>query len=191
MQKALVVLAGLILYLLGKTITWELVFPLAFLIFMIPLPKLSIIYITFWLKLFASSAAAGIVSEMGIPVLVEGAFLALPNALLEIDNACSGLRSLIALAALGVAYAYFVPVSAWKKCLLVLMAIPIAMAANLIRIVVLVLVSYVYSPQGRAFEVADFTTGFLIFLIALAGLFIVSKGAMAWERRQVAHSVPG
>ena len=106
----LVVLAGLILYLFGKALTRELLFSLGFLVFMIPLPKISIIHITFWLKLLASSAAADIVSEMGIPVLVEGAFLALPNGILEIDNACSGLRSLIALAALGVAYAYFVPV---------------------------------------------------------------------------------
>lgn len=187
----LVVLVGLVLYLFGKAITWELVFPLAFLVFMIPLNKLSIIYITFWLKLLASSAAADIVSAMGIPVLVEGAFLTLPNALLEIDNACSGLRSLIALAALGVAYAYFVPVSFAKKCVLVLTSIPIAMAANLIRIVILILVSYFYSPQGQAYEVADFTTGFLIFLIAFAALFIISKGTIAWEKRQMAASVPG
>jgi len=187
----LVVLAGLTLYLFGKGITRELLFPLGFLLFMVPLPKISIIYITFWLKLLASSAAADIVSAMGIPVLLEGAFLTLPNALLEIDNACSGLRSLIALGALGVAYAYFVPVSFWKKCLVVLMSVPIAMAANLTRIVILVLVSYAYGPQGRAFEIADFTTGFLIFLIALVGLFVVSKGAVAWERGQIANAVLG
>ena len=74
---------------------------------------------------------------------------------------------------------------------MVLTSIPIAMAANLIRIVILVLVSYVYGPQGRAFEVADFTTGFLIFLITVAALFIVSKGAVAWERRRMAQPLLG
>lgn len=180
-----VVLGGLLLYLFGKAITRELMFPLAFLLFMIPLPKFSIIYITFWLKLLAAGAATEIVYAMGIPVLLEGAFITLPNALLEIDNACSGLRSLIALTALGVVYAYFLPVSLLKKCIVALTSIPIAMAANLMRIVILIWVSYLYSPTGRAFEIADFTTGYLIFVIAFIGLYIVSKGAKAWGRRQV------
>ncbi|MGH7209355.1 MAG: exosortase/archaeosortase family protein [Nitrospiraceae bacterium] len=185
----LVVLGGLLLYLFGKAITRELLFSLAFLLFMIPLPKLSIIYITFWLKLLAARAATETVYAMGIPVLLRGAFIELPNGLLEIDNACSGLRSLIALTALGVVYAYFQPVSPLKKCIVALTSIPIAMAANLIRIVSLIWVSYLYSPTGRAFEVADFTTGFLIFAIALIGLYLVSKGSMAWERRQMTNSV--
>lgn len=185
----LMVLGGLWLYLFGKAIAREFMFSLGFLFFMIPLPKISIIYITFWLKLFAASVAAEIVSEMGVPVLVEGAFITLPNGLIEIDNACSGLRSLIALTALGVAYAYFLPVSLLRKCLFVLASVPVAIAANLIRILILIWVSYLYSPTGRAFEIADFTTGLLVFAIAFLGLYIVSKGAVAWERRQTVNSV--
>lgn len=185
----LVVLTGLSLYLFGKAITRELMFPLAFLLFMIPLPKLSIIYITFWLKLLAASAATETVYAMGIPVLLQGAFIALPNGLLEVDNACSGLRSLIALAALGVVYAYFLPVSLLTKWAVVVISIPIAMAANIIRIVVLIWVSYLYSPTGRAFELADFTTGFLVFALALIGLYIVSQGAKAWERWGATNSL--
>ena len=185
----LVVLAGLSLYLLGTAVTRALIFPLAFLLFMIPLPKITIIYITFWLKLLAASAATGIVSAMGIPVLLEGAFISLPNGVLEVENACSGLRSLIALTAMGVIFAYFLPVSFFKKCLLALTSIPIAVGANLIRIVILVWVSYLYSPGARAFQIADFTTGYLIYLIALLGLYVVSRGALAWERRQMANCV--
>lgn len=185
----LVVLAGLSLYLFGTAVTRELTFPLAFLVFMIPLPKITIIYITFWLKLLAASAATGIVSAMGIPILLEGAFISLPNGILEIENACSGLRSLIALTAMGGVFAYFLPVSFVKKWSFALTSIPIAMGANLIRIVILIWVSYLYSPGARAFRVADFTTGYLIYLIALLGLYIVSRGALTWERHQTANSV--
>ncbi len=180
----LVVLLGLLLYLFGKSITREFAFSLAFLLFMIPLPKIMIIYITFWLKLQAASAATGIVDAMGIPVFLRGAFIELPNGLIEIDNACSGLRSLIALAAMGVVVAYFLPVSLLKKCLVALASIPIAVLANVTRIVTVIWVSYLYSPSGRAFELTDFWTGYLIFIIAFAGLYIVSKVAMAWERRK-------
>ena len=179
----LVVLTGLSLYLFGRFVTRALMFPLAFLLFMIPLPKISIIYVTFWLKLFAARAATEIVDTIGIPVLLHGAFIELPNGVLEIENACSGLRSLIALTAFGTLFAYFLPVSRLKKVLFVLVAIPVAVTANLIRIVSLILVSYRYGPTGRAFEMADLVTGLLVFAIAWGGLFVVSKGAVAWERR--------
>jgi len=181
--SAVIVLAGLSLYLFGKAITRELMFPLAFLLFMIPLPKISIIYITFWLKLFVASAATEAVSAMGVPVLLRGAFIELPTGAIEIDNACSGLRSLIALMAMGVAYASFLPVSFLRKTVVVLFSIPIAIAANLIRILVLIWVSYLYSPTGKAFEMTDFTTGMLVYAIALMGLIAVSQGATAWQRR--------
>jgi exosortase len=166
-------------------------FPLAFLLFMVPLPKYSIIYITFWLKLFVASMATEAVYTMGLPVLLRGAFIELPNGLVEIDNACSGLRSLIALLALGVAYAWLLPVSLLRKSVVVLLSIPIAIVANLIRIVVLLWVSYLYSPSGRAFEMTDFTTGMLVYAIALIGVGVVSEGAKAWERRWMSGRLPG
>ena len=187
----LVVLTGLSLYLFGRPVTRALMFPLAFLLFMIPLPKISIIYVTFWLKLFAARVATEIVDTVGIPVLLHGAFIELPNGVLEIENACSGLRSLIALTGLGALFAYFLPVSRLKKVLFVLVAIPVAVTANLIRIVSLILVSYRYGPVGRAFEMADLATGLLVFAIAWAGLLVVSKGAVAWERRGAPASARG
>ena len=180
-SSMLIVLTGLALYLFGKAITKQLMFPLAFLLFMIPLPKISIIYITFWLKMLAASAATEIVYAFGIPLMLHGALIELPNGILEVDNACSGLRSLIALTALGVAYAYFLPVSLVKKCVFLLVSVPIAMLANLSRIIILIVVSYLYSPAGKVFEWADFTTGMLIFVFAFLGLGIAAKGAVAWE----------
>jgi exosortase len=176
----LVVLAGLSIYLFGLAVTRALWFSLAFLLYMVPLPKFSIIYITFWLKLLVASLAADVVEVVGIPVLLDGAYLTLPNGVIEIENACSGLRSLIALTSLGAVYAYLAPLSTARKWILLVAAVPIALAANLIRVVAMVLVSYQYGPRGRAFEWTDFTTGLLVFALAFFGLYLVSSVLKAW-----------
>lgn len=168
----LIVLAGLSLYLFGKKVTKELIFPLAFLFFMIPLPKIVIIYFTFWLKLFAAEVATKVVVGMGIPAIVKGAFISLPNTIIEIDNACSGLRSLISLLALGIIYAYSLRASLWKKIFFSLMSLPIATLANLIRIIIGILIAYIYSPTGEAFKLIDTSAGLLVFVFAFAGLHI-------------------
>ncbi len=180
----LLVLAGLSLSLFGAAVTRALWFPLAYLLYMIPLPKISIIYVTFWLKLLVASLAAGFVDAVGIPVLLDGAYLALPNGVVEIENACSGLRSLIALTALGAVYAYLAPLSTAGKWLLLLASVPLALGANLMRVVALVLVSYQFGSRGPAFEWADFTTGLLVFAVALLGLYLVSKVLQAWNGRR-------
>lgn len=179
----LVVLAGLSLYLFGPAVTRALWFPLAYLLYMIPLPKISIIYITFWLKLLVASLAADIVDAAGIPVLLDGAYLTLPNGVIEIENACSGLRSLIALTALGAVYAYLTPLSTPGKWILLVASVPLAVAANLVRVVAMVLVSYYYGSRGRAFEWTDFTTGLLVFAVAFLGLYLVSKVLRPWNSR--------
>jgi exosortase len=181
----LVVLTGLSLSLFGAVVTRALWFPLAYLLYMIPLPKISIIYITFWLKLLVASLAAGFADAIGIPVLLDGAYLSLPNGVVEIENACSGLRSLISLTALGAVYAYLAPLSTVKKWILLVASVPIAVMANLLRVIALVLVSYHYGPRGRAFEWTDFTTGLLVFGLALLGLYLVSKAMTAWNGRSL------
>lgn len=179
----LVVLAGLSLSLFGPAVTRALWFPLAYLLYMIPLPKISIIYITFWLKLLVASLATDIVDAAGIPVLLDGAYLTLPNGVIEIENACSGLRSLIALTALGAVYAYLTPLSTPRKWMLLVASVPLAVAANLVRVVAMVLVSYHYGSRGRAFEWTDFTTGLLVFAVAFLGLYLVSKVLRPWNGR--------
>ncbi|MEX2222890.1 MAG: exosortase/archaeosortase family protein [Candidatus Rokuibacteriota bacterium] len=178
-----IVLTGLSLYLWGRAATRELWLPLAYLLFAIPLPKIAIIYVTFWLKLLAASGATEVVAGLGVPILLQGAFIELPRAVIEVDNACSGLRSLIALTALGTIWAYVLPVSSWKKWAVVALSVPLAWIANLNRIVAVILVKYWWDPSGRAFEMVDFTTGLSVFAMAALGLYLVSRGVIAWERR--------
>ncbi|HYA92894.1 MAG TPA: exosortase/archaeosortase family protein, partial [Thermodesulfobacteriota bacterium] len=98
----LVVLGGIILFLLGKEFYKSLLFPLVFLIFMIPIPSVLMDRITFPMQLFASKVAGISLYLIGIPALREGNVILLANTSLEVAEACSGIRSLISLLALSV-----------------------------------------------------------------------------------------
>src|SRR3989339_622174 len=90
-------LIGASLYLFGRQITRALLFPLSFLIFMVPVPKVMLIWLTFNLKLLASQAAVWVVGLMNLNILREGSVIYLPNGMLTVENECSGINSLISL----------------------------------------------------------------------------------------------
>ena len=166
----LIVTAGLILFLLGKDFLKSLSLPLAFLIFMIPLPYLIYNSIAFPLKLFAARCATFSLQFIGIPVLREGNIITLVSTTLEVADACSGIRSLISLIALGVVFAYFTQNSAWKKVVLVASTIPIAIFANACRLVGTgILAQYVNPELAHGFF--HTFSGWLIFVLAFLLLF--------------------
>jgi exosortase len=129
-----VVLAGLVWLLLGTAFLRELAFPLAFLIFMVPLPAIVMNAVAFPLQLFAAQSATFCMQSAGIPVLREGNVIVLANTTLEVAEACSGIRSLQALLALGAVYGALTQRVAWKRWALLLLSIPIAIAANALRV---------------------------------------------------------
>lgn len=101
------VTAGIVLFLGGWQRLRVLLFPLAFLLLMIPLPALIFNKIAFPLQLLASHVGESAVSAMEIPILREGNVLILANATLEVAEACSGIRSLVSLFTLGIVFGYF------------------------------------------------------------------------------------
>ena len=105
--SVVVVLAGLVWLILGTAFLRELTFPLAFLVFMVPLPAIVMNAVAFPLQLFAAQSATFCMQVGGIPVLREGNTIVLTNTTLEVVEACSGIRSLQALLALGAVYGYF------------------------------------------------------------------------------------
>src|SRR5574341_1909712 len=96
------VFTGLVWLILGTSFLRQLAFPLAFLVFMVPLPAIVLNAIAFPLQLFAAQSATFCMQLAGIPVLREGNTIVLANTTLEVVEACSGIRSLQALLALGV-----------------------------------------------------------------------------------------
>jgi exosortase len=129
-----VVIAGLILLILGRSFLRELLFPVAFLLFMIPLPAIVMNAVAFPLQLFAAQSATFCMQTAGIPVLREGNTIILSNTTLEVVEACSGIRSLQALLALGAVYGYFTQKAVWKRWALIMLSVPIAIVANAFRV---------------------------------------------------------
>ena len=128
------VLGGIVLLVSGWQMLWMLSLPLAFLIFMVPLPAIVVNTIAFPLQLFAAKTATFCLFSLGIPVLREGNLIALAGTTLEVAEACSGLRSLLSLLALGTVYGYFSQTILWKRWALVFLSIPIAILANAVRV---------------------------------------------------------
>jgi exosortase len=164
----------LVLYLFGKKVNHQLLFPLAFLVFMIPLPNVIIIGLSFKMKMLASQVSTNIINQMGISAVRDGSTIYLPNGKLMVGDPCSGLRSLISLLALGALFTQFIQSSNLKKNILFLSAAPIALASNALRIIALLWVTYVYGEQAALGFFHDFT-GMMVFVVAFLGLFLVTK----------------
>jgi len=170
----LVVLGGIILFLLGKEFFKTLLFPLVFLVFMIPIPSVLMDRITFPMQLFASKVAARSLDLIGIPVLREGNIIQLANTSLEVAEACSGIRSLISLLALSVVFAYFSQNTTWKRIVLVLSTFPIAIIANAARVTGTGILAHHYGDQVAQGFFHGFS-GWILFVVAFVCLFIVGS----------------
>ena len=131
----LIVLAGAIIFSFGMRFFNAISFPYFYLIFMIPLPYILYDSVAFPLKLIVSKYSVEFLSMIGIPVLREGNVIHLVTTTLEVADACSGIRSIMSLLALSTALAYFTQRGWIKKTALILLAIPIAIFANSIRVI--------------------------------------------------------
>jgi exosortase len=169
----LVSLAGAVLFLGGTRIFKILAFPLFLLCFMFPLPAIIYAQITLPLQLFASRVAEAILSLVGIPVLRDGNVLELASQKLSVVEACSGIRSLISLSFLSLVYAYFFDSKVWMRWVLLAATIPIAIAANAIRVTLTGVISEYRADLAHGF----FHTmeGWVLFLVALVLLAVVHQ----------------
>lgn len=183
------VLAGAVLFVWGREHFRILLFPLAFLLFMIPLPAIVFNQIAFPLQLLASRVGETAVATAGIPVLREGNVLQLPNITLEVVEACSGIRSLVSLLMLGVVLGCFTEPRTPGRIIIALAAIPIAIVANATRVAGTGLASHWAGPAAAEGFFHTFS-GWIMFVIALAGLLIVQRVVSrihfpAWRPRAV------
>ncbi len=167
-----VVLGGLVWLILGTAFLRELAFPLAFLVFMIPLPAIVMNAVAFPLQLFAAQSATFCMQLAGIPVLREGNTIVLANTTLEVVEACSGIRSLQALLALGAVYGYFTQKAVWKRWALLVLSVPIAIAANAFRVAGTGFLAHFIGPEAAQGFYHSFA-GWIVFAVA----FVLLLGA--------------
>ena len=160
----------------GWRMLWVLRFPMLFLIFMVPLPGVLLIAISFKMKLMAAALATHAVRIIGITAVQAGSMIQVPGMSVIVDDTCSGLRSLISLIALSTLWTSMMPAKSklWHKLAIVAASIPIALVANMVRIVALILLSAIYGPQV-AESFIHYGSGVVVFGIALWALWWLSR----------------
>jgi exosortase len=170
----LFLMTGLIWTFFGWAMVRALRFPLLVLVLAIPFPAILFNQITFPLQLLASRIASDVLPLLGVPTLHEGNVIELPVMKLEVAEACSGIRSLMSLFTLAVFYGYFLERTNRRRVLLALASIPIAVAANVARIVGTGLCVQYWDPEKALGFFHEFS-GWVMFVISLACLYLVHR----------------
>lgn len=181
MRTSLVTLvAGSVLLLFGVRVFRAALFPLLYLQFMVPLPYILYDAVSFPLKLLVTRISVLALRLSGITVINEGNMIMFPQLTLEVADACSGIRSLVSLFALVVAYAALSKHSPLQRAILVAATIPIAIATNAARVIVTGFLSH-YSGTWAAEGFFHEFAGLTVFAVAAALMFLLS-----WTMRRVA-----
>lgn len=176
------VLYGMVLLTLGwEGFRWSW-FAVFYLLFMLPFPSFWESQFTLELKLIASEASTRILDFLGYIVVREGSIVFFSHPVkgvekLIVGDVCSGLRSLISLLALGVPFVYFIRACWWRKGIMLASLFPVAMFCNVVRIIVLGLVTYHWSAEAASGIIHD-VSGLLIFvgdLTLLWGIYNLLK----------------
>lgn len=175
-------LIGLVLLLFGREIFRILSFPLFFLFLMVPLPQSLVNVVAFPLQLVAASAAVDALHVLRIPALVEGNIIHLANARLFVEEACSGLRSLMALLTLGVVFARFFKTNNVDRVVLIASTIPIAIFVNAVRVALTGILTHAYGEDAATGFIHDFQ-GLITFAVAFV-MLLLEASLITWVRRQ-------
>jgi exosortase len=162
--------AGMVLFLYGWGHLRLLAFPIGFLLLMIPIPAIILNQVTFPLQLLASRVGESTLMTLEVPVLREGNVILLANTSLEVAEACSGIRSLVSLLTLGIVYGYFGEPRSGIRLALVALTIPIAIAANGLRVAGTGFAAHYYGPAAAQGFFHSFS-GWTMFVAAFAMLF--------------------
>ena len=180
------VLGGMLWFLSGGRATRLMAVPLLFLLIAIPLPSLVVNSITLPLQFVASHIAESALMLASVPVFRDGNLLTLPSTTLEVAQACSGLRSLVSLGAIGAVLAWAGERSAVRRAVLVLLTVPIAIVMNGLRIAATGIACETWGPQFASGGWHTFT-GWITFVVSTFLLLQAGK-AMTWLNRDRAWS---
>jgi exosortase D (VPLPA-CTERM-specific) len=161
-------------FVFGLDAVRRLFLPLIFLVFMVPVPTVLERTIGVFLKTVSSKMGGALISLAGVSVHVSGNVIDIGVTQLQVVDACSGLRYLFPLIALGILYAYFFEKVPWKRVLCVLATIPIAILMNALRIGITgVLAKHLGVATAEGFFHGF--SGWLLFLAAFACLFLLGR----------------
>jgi exosortase len=180
------VIAGTVLYVFGWNHLRVVAFPLAFLVFMIPLPAIVVDRATVSLQLVASRMGEELLRAADVPVLRDGNILTLSTITLEVNDACSGIRSLMALLSVAALVGYFSDAGRWQRASIALAALPIAIALNGVRIAATGLAASRFGPAAASGAIHE-ASGWLVFVLALGVVLALQRTLVSYSAR-AAHA---
>lgn len=159
----------------GHRVLMRLWFPILYSGFLIPLPGWLLDAVTQPLKIFVSEASTGILRSFGYPILHEGVTIFIAQYQLLVEDACAGMNSIISLLAVGLLYVYLLHNASWRYALLLAaFVIPVAIAANVVRVIGLVLITFYLGDEAAQGYLHDFA-GMVTFTSALLFIFLVDR----------------
>lgn len=185
-----VVVPGTILWLGGWNVLWKLAFPILFMVFLWPLMFLEQA-ITFPLRMIMSNAAAIVLNGLGFDVIRQGTgLISAPDPALgipagarfsvDVADPCSGIRSLFALMMVSALYGYFTLKTWWQRLALFVCSVPLAIAGNLVRILILTLGTVAFGAEFAIGKHAltdpswfHMAAGYAVFAVALGGMIVI------------------
>src|ERR1019366_8475425 len=173
------VLIGILLITRSVPALKALWFPLFFIVFMIPLPGILVDAVTGPLKHHVSELAEAILYQAGYPIARSGVTLTIGQYQLLVADACSGLHSMFSLSAMGLLYLYLMRHTSWlRNGVIIASLLPIAFLANVVRVIILVLVTYHFGDEAGQGFIHGFA-GIMLFIISLLFLFALD-GVLGW-----------
>ena len=172
---------GGVVFLFGRAMFKAIFFPLIILLMMIPVPAQILASLTIPLQLLVTGASVRLASLTGVPIVHEGNVINLPLGAFEVVQACSGLRSIMSLLTLGVLVGYFTLRSNLTRGFFLLLAIPVALLVNILRVFILIVVFH-YVAIDLSKGPLHTILGLFVFVTACGMFFLVGKGLSAWEK---------
>jgi exosortase B len=178
------VFAGILLVMRGVSTLKALWFPLFFILFMIPLPGVFVSAVTMPMKMAVSYVAEHILFWIGYPIARSGVILQIGQYQLLVADACAGLHTLISLEALGLLYLNIVRHdSLFRNISLAILIVPISFSANVIRVMVLTLVTFYWGDEAGQGFVHGFA-GIVLFIVALTLIMSVDSALQYIDKRR-------
>ena len=180
-------LIAIVLMVLGTAALRMIWFPIFFLVFMVPLPEVLVTGLTTPLKSAVSAVASSLLYQLGYPIGRAGVVLTVGPYQLLVADACAGLNSMFTLEALGLLYMKLMNyTSAGRNITLAILLVPISFFANIIRVMILVLVTYHFGDEAGQGFVHGFA-GMVLFMVALMAMLFVDKILnVFWDKDRVA-----
>jgi exosortase len=186
----LVVLTGLVVCFLGKDTLKEIFFPIFFLGLMVPIPWTLYQTIADGVREAAMEVSTVVLGLTGVTFLRDGLFIHLPNATLNVDIGCSGIRYLLSYFVFGIAYAYLYRTRVRQRVLVVCLTVPISLLASTLRLTSITLLTYHIGPQ-MAEHWPHVITSWLVFFSVLACFVGLDWWLLSKSEKQELHSGRG